>query len=108
MDLGLRGKRALVTASTTGTGFTTARALAIEAAQVTINGRSESRVGHAVEQLRTEVPRAIRRRGRIRHQAGQGAQRRLSHRRMGIVRDRTPLFTAADGDGLEVRLMEPS
>lgn len=59
MDLGLRGKRALVTGSTTGIGFATARALAIEAAQVTINGRTEARVGHAVERLRTELPGAI-------------------------------------------------
>jgi NAD(P)-dependent dehydrogenase (short-subunit alcohol dehydrogenase family) len=55
MDLGLRGKRALVTGSTAGIGFATARALAIEGAHVTVNGRTEARVGNAVDRLRHEL-----------------------------------------------------
>jgi NAD(P)-dependent dehydrogenase (short-subunit alcohol dehydrogenase family) len=55
MDLGLRGKRALVTGSTAGIGFATARALAIEGAHVTVNGRTEARVGNAVDRLRREL-----------------------------------------------------
>jgi NAD(P)-dependent dehydrogenase (short-subunit alcohol dehydrogenase family) len=54
MDLGLRNKRALVTGSTAGIGFATARALVNEGASVTINGRTRSRVDHAVEQLKSE------------------------------------------------------
>jgi len=55
MDLGLRGKRALVTGSTAGIGFATARVLAIEGASVTVNGRTEPRVAHAVNRLRNEL-----------------------------------------------------
>jgi NAD(P)-dependent dehydrogenase (short-subunit alcohol dehydrogenase family) len=56
MDLGLKGKRALVTGSTAGIGFATARALAIEGAHVTINGRTETRVVAAVERLQRLAP----------------------------------------------------
>lgn len=54
MDLGLEGKRALVTGSTAGIGFATARALAAEGACVTVNGRTQARVDSAVEQLTRE------------------------------------------------------
>lgn len=58
MDLGLRGKRVLVTGSTAGIGFATARALAREGAQVTVNGRTEARVRNALDLLKNEVPEA--------------------------------------------------
>jgi NAD(P)-dependent dehydrogenase (short-subunit alcohol dehydrogenase family) len=58
MDLGLRGKRALVTGSTAGIGFATAQSLAREGAQVIINGRTPARVDAALAQLRTAVPGA--------------------------------------------------
>lgn len=58
MDLGLEGKRALVTGSTAGIGFATARALAAEGAQVIINGRRDARVNAALAQLRHELPGA--------------------------------------------------
>jgi NAD(P)-dependent dehydrogenase (short-subunit alcohol dehydrogenase family) len=56
MDLGLDGKRALVTGSTAGIGLATARALAAEGASVTVNGRTVQRVSQAVKQLKGEVP----------------------------------------------------
>ena len=58
MDLGLRGRRALVTGSTLGIGFAAARQLAAEGAAVVVNGRSAERVDEAVGQLRAAVPGA--------------------------------------------------
>ncbi len=58
MDLGLKGKRALVTGSTAGIGFAAARALAEEGARVTINGRTAERVLAARQMLEREVPGA--------------------------------------------------
>jgi NAD(P)-dependent dehydrogenase (short-subunit alcohol dehydrogenase family) len=56
MDLGLQGKRALVTGSTAGIGFAAAKALAVEGAEVTINGRTAARVNAAVAQLQADLP----------------------------------------------------
>jgi NAD(P)-dependent dehydrogenase (short-subunit alcohol dehydrogenase family) len=58
MDLGIRGKRALVTGSTAGIGYAAAHALAAEGAEVTINGRTVARVAAAAESLEREVPGA--------------------------------------------------
>ena len=55
MDFGLKGKRALVTGSTAGIGLATARALAAEGAYVTVNGRTQARVGSAVHRLKREL-----------------------------------------------------
>ena len=53
MDLGLTGKRALVTGSTAGIGFATAEALAREGAHVIVNGRTQRRVDEALAKLRS-------------------------------------------------------
>jgi NAD(P)-dependent dehydrogenase (short-subunit alcohol dehydrogenase family) len=58
MDLGLSGKRALVTGSTAGIGFATAQRLAREKARVIINGRSAERVEAAIARLKQAVPGA--------------------------------------------------
>jgi len=58
MDLGLKGKRAVVTGSTAGIGLAAARALAEEGALVTVNGRTVERVEAAVKTLEREVPGA--------------------------------------------------
>ena len=58
MDLGLKGKRALVTGSTAGIGLGAARALAREGAHVVVNGRTEARVRAAVEAIERDVPGA--------------------------------------------------
>jgi 3-oxoacyl-[acyl-carrier protein] reductase len=51
MDLGLRGKRAFVTGSTSGIGAATVRMLAAEGASVIINGRNAERA----EAVRAEI-----------------------------------------------------
>jgi NAD(P)-dependent dehydrogenase (short-subunit alcohol dehydrogenase family) len=58
MDLGIRGKRALVTGSTGGIGLAAARQLAQEGAAVVVNGRTRQRVDAAVRGLREAVPNA--------------------------------------------------
>jgi NAD(P)-dependent dehydrogenase (short-subunit alcohol dehydrogenase family) len=58
MDLGLKGKRALVTGSTAGIGWATAATLAAEGADVTVNGRTDARVRVAIESLRRDIPNA--------------------------------------------------
>lgn len=55
MDLGLKGKRALVTGSTAGIGLATALSLAREGADVTVNGRTRARVESAVGELKREL-----------------------------------------------------
>ncbi|HEY4214607.1 MAG TPA: SDR family NAD(P)-dependent oxidoreductase [Steroidobacteraceae bacterium] len=55
MDLGIQGKRALVTGSTAGIGFAAAAALAREGAQVIVNGRTSKRVEAAIKQLRDSI-----------------------------------------------------
>jgi NAD(P)-dependent dehydrogenase (short-subunit alcohol dehydrogenase family) len=58
MDLGLNGKRAVISGSTAGIGFATAKLLAAEGAHVVVNGRTQARVDAAVGRIRTEVPSA--------------------------------------------------
>ena len=57
MDLGLSGKRALVTGSTAGIGFAIARTLALEGADVIITGRTQSGVDAALARLCAGNPR---------------------------------------------------
>jgi NAD(P)-dependent dehydrogenase (short-subunit alcohol dehydrogenase family) len=56
MDLNLKGRRALVTGSTGGIGYATARELARLGAAVAVNGRTQERVDTAIAQLKSEVP----------------------------------------------------
>jgi NAD(P)-dependent dehydrogenase (short-subunit alcohol dehydrogenase family) len=58
MDLQLKGKLALVSGSTAGIGFASARALAAEGARVIVNGRTEARVAEAAEKIRRAHPAA--------------------------------------------------
>ena len=51
MNLELKGKTALVTASSGGIGLETARALAAEGARVVINGRTQERVDEAIDRI---------------------------------------------------------
>jgi NAD(P)-dependent dehydrogenase (short-subunit alcohol dehydrogenase family) len=52
MDLGLKGKLALVTGSTAGIGYAIAQGLLAEGARVVINGRTPARVAAAIERLK--------------------------------------------------------
>lgn len=58
MDYGIKGKVALVSGSTKGIGYASAKALAAEGASVVLNGRSEAGVDAAVARLRSELPGA--------------------------------------------------
>ena len=58
MDLGLKGRRALVSGSTAGIGLAAATALAAEGCDVIINGRTQPRVDQALHRMRAEVPGA--------------------------------------------------
>ncbi|HEY2065135.1 MAG TPA: SDR family NAD(P)-dependent oxidoreductase [Gemmatimonadaceae bacterium] len=55
MDLGLKGKRALVTGSTVGIGFAAARQLAEEGASVVVSGRTRQRTDAAVAAIRVAL-----------------------------------------------------
>jgi NAD(P)-dependent dehydrogenase (short-subunit alcohol dehydrogenase family) len=55
MDLGLKGKVAVVSGSTAGIGFAIAAELAKEGAAVVVNGRTEARVASALERIRQKV-----------------------------------------------------
>jgi 3-oxoacyl-[acyl-carrier protein] reductase len=55
MDLGLKNKIALVTASTKGLGKATAIALAAEGANVIINGRHRQNINDAVEEIKSKT-----------------------------------------------------
>lgn len=55
MDLGLSGKKALVTGSSGGLGYATAYLLASEGAQVVINGRDSSRLDQARNQIQNQT-----------------------------------------------------
>jgi NAD(P)-dependent dehydrogenase (short-subunit alcohol dehydrogenase family) len=58
MDLGIRGKLAVVTGSTAGIGLAAAAALAHEQARVVVNGRTQARVDAAIARLREAAPGA--------------------------------------------------
>ena len=58
MELRLRERRALVTGSTAGIGFATAKMLAGEGADVVVNGRTAERVAAAIARIREEFPSA--------------------------------------------------
>jgi NAD(P)-dependent dehydrogenase (short-subunit alcohol dehydrogenase family) len=58
MDLSLHNKTVLVSGSTTGIGYAIAKAFAAEGANVYVNGRSETTVREAVQQITTAVPGA--------------------------------------------------
>ncbi len=55
MNLGLKGKLALVSGSTAGIGFGIARALAREGARVIVNGRGQAGVDEAVARLKADA-----------------------------------------------------
>jgi 3-oxoacyl-[acyl-carrier protein] reductase len=59
MDLGLKGKIALVAAASQGLGFAVAKELAAEGAKVAICGRDNDRLSQAAEKIRSETGAAV-------------------------------------------------
>jgi len=59
MNMGLRGRTALVTGSTAGIGHAIVRALASMGAQVWVNGRTPQRVQTAIAAIRQTLPDAM-------------------------------------------------
>jgi NAD(P)-dependent dehydrogenase (short-subunit alcohol dehydrogenase family) len=56
MDLKLKGRHALVTASSAGIGYAIAKGLAAEGASVTLTGRSQATLDAALARLRQDAP----------------------------------------------------
>jgi 3-oxoacyl-[acyl-carrier protein] reductase len=54
MDLGLSGKNCLITGSSSGLGFATAKILLVENVNTIINGRNEEKLKISAEKLKTE------------------------------------------------------
>lgn len=59
MDLGLRGKVALVTAASQGLGYATARQFVLEGANVAICSRSEAHISAASDALNAETGQSV-------------------------------------------------
>ena len=59
MDLGLRGRKALVCASSQGLGLACARALAEEGCEVVLNGRNADKLAAAAAQLRESTQASV-------------------------------------------------
>jgi 3-oxoacyl-[acyl-carrier protein] reductase len=59
MDLNLKDKRALVTGSSRGLGYATARRLTLEGAQVAINSRSKENIDVTAENLAEESGQSV-------------------------------------------------
>jgi 3-oxoacyl-[acyl-carrier protein] reductase len=59
MDLQLKDKRILITGSTRGLGYATARVLSLEGAVVAINGRDDARTQSAAVKLSSETKNAV-------------------------------------------------
>jgi 3-oxoacyl-[acyl-carrier protein] reductase len=60
VDLGIKGRKAIVCASSKGLGYACARALAREGAEVWINGRDHDRLAAAADKIQSEVGAAVR------------------------------------------------
>jgi 3-oxoacyl-[acyl-carrier protein] reductase len=60
MDLGLKDKRALITAASRGLGYAIARLLSREGCNIAINGRDGDRLGAAAEQITNETGGLVR------------------------------------------------
>ncbi len=58
MDLGLNGKKALVTGSTSGIGYAIAEEFISEGVEVVLNGRTQKNIDSAISKLENKYPNA--------------------------------------------------
>lgn len=101
MDLQLTGKSAFVSGSTQGIGYAVADALTAEGVDVIVNGRDATRVGAAVDRLRSAHPGAAPR-GIVADFADAGSVERLlsSVGDVDVLVNNVGLFGLADFDQL--------
>src|SRR3982751_5056028 len=59
MDFGLKGRAAIVAASSSGLGLATAMELAYEGASVTINGRTQEELRRAADEIQSATGREV-------------------------------------------------
>jgi 3-oxoacyl-[acyl-carrier protein] reductase len=59
METKIKGRKAIICASTQGLGFACAQALAAEGCEIIINGRDASKLTSAIAQLRSEFPGCV-------------------------------------------------
>lgn len=85
MDVKLKGKRALVTGSSSGIGEATAKALAAEGAAVVVHGRNEERAERVAEEIRQAGGRALVAIGDLSTDSGAGAVASLAMSELGGV-----------------------
>ncbi len=85
MDLDLKGKRALITGSSSGIGEATAKTLAAEGAAVVVHGRNEQRAERVAEEIRRAGGRAFVALGDLSTDSGAKAVATLAMSELGAI-----------------------
>ncbi len=103
MDLGLAGKRALVTGASSGIGVETAKLFAAEGAEVVVCGRDEERTMATVRQIENAGGSAMMALGELTSDTGTDAIAEVANRELGGI---DILVNNAGGGSPEVRSWE--